>query len=115
MSILLFSVSEFDVLFFCRDGRILPSLGQQTFAMIELEGPNFVRLYNMKDRVRGHSLKNDVIGTKLCIRRVISSGNLKDLIRWWMLKGPPANPRDYISRTSKISRREGALICSKKL
>ena len=26
---------------------------------------------------------------------------------WWMLKGPPVNPRDYISRTSKISPREG--------
>ena len=26
---------------------------------------------------------------------------------WWMLKAPPANPRDYISQTFKISPREG--------
>lgn len=41
------SVLECDVLFFCRDGRILPSLGQQTFTMVELDRPNFVRLYNV--------------------------------------------------------------------
>jgi hypothetical protein len=46
-----FSVSEYDVIFFCRDGRILPSLAQQKFTMIELEGPNVVRFYNMSDRI----------------------------------------------------------------
>ena len=35
-----------EVYFFCKDGRILPALGQQTFAMIEIENPNILRLHN---------------------------------------------------------------------
>ena len=40
-----------DVYFFCRDGRILPSLGQQSFAMLEFEQPNTLRLYNGSNHV----------------------------------------------------------------
>ena len=35
-----------EIYFLCRDGRILPALGQQTFAMIEIEHPNMIRLHN---------------------------------------------------------------------
>ena len=35
-----------EVYFFCKDGRILPALGQQTFAMIEIESPHLIRLHN---------------------------------------------------------------------
>ena len=35
-----------EVYFFCKDGRILPALGQQTFAMIEIESPHSIRLHN---------------------------------------------------------------------
>ena len=35
-----------EVYFLCKDGRILPALGQQTFAMIEIEHPNMIRLHN---------------------------------------------------------------------
>ena len=37
---------QVEAYFFCRDGRILPSLGQQTFAMLEFEQPNILRLFN---------------------------------------------------------------------
>ena len=40
-----------DVYFFCRDGRILPSLGQQSFAMLEFEQPDTLRLYNGSNHV----------------------------------------------------------------
>ena len=40
-----------DVYFFCKDGRILPALGQQTFAMIEIEHPNLIRLHNASREV----------------------------------------------------------------
>lgn len=40
-----------DVYFFCKDGRILPALGQQTFAMIEIECPNLIRLHNASREV----------------------------------------------------------------
>ena len=40
-----------DVYFFCRDGRILPSLGQQSFAMLEFEQPETLRLYNGSNAV----------------------------------------------------------------
>ena len=40
-----------DVYFFCKDGRILPALGQQTFAMIEIEHPNIIRLHNASREV----------------------------------------------------------------
>lgn len=33
------SLSSSSVLFFCHDGRILPALGQRTFAMVELDRP----------------------------------------------------------------------------
>ena len=49
--VLFFSVVEHDVIFFCRDARIVPSLAQQKFAMNELEGPTVVRFYNMSDRL----------------------------------------------------------------
>ena len=47
-------------------------------------------------------------GSSISFRRVLFSNSQthKVFIRW-MLKGPPANPQDYISRTSKISPREG--------
>lgn len=51
------SVTECDILFFCRDSRILPSIGQQTFSMVELEGPNYVRFFNIGDNVVAN-LKN---------------------------------------------------------
>ena len=41
-----------EVLFFCRDGRILPALGQQSFAMVDLEQPNILRLFNMEDSLK---------------------------------------------------------------
>ena len=41
-----------EVLFFCRDGRILPALGQQSFAMMDLEQPNTLRLFNMEDSLK---------------------------------------------------------------
>ena len=41
-----------EVLFFCRDGRILPALGQQSFAMMDLEQPNILRLFNMEDGLK---------------------------------------------------------------
>ena len=40
-----------EVYFFCKDGRILPALGQQTFAMIEIEHPNVIRLHNASKEV----------------------------------------------------------------
>ena len=49
--------SSIEVLFFCRDGRILPALGQQSFAMIDLEQPNILRLFNMEDSLK-ETLKN---------------------------------------------------------
>jgi len=45
------SVTECDVIFFCRDSRILPAIGQQKFSMVELEGPNFIRFFNISDSV----------------------------------------------------------------
>ena len=49
-----------EVLFFCRDGRILPALGQQSFAMIDLEQPNTLRLFNMEDSLK-ETLKKTLI------------------------------------------------------
>jgi len=49
------------VYFFCKDGRILPALGQQTFAMIEIEYPNLLRLHNASKEVSasiGDTLKD---------------------------------------------------------
>ena len=45
------SFRQAEVYFFCKDGRILPALGQQTFAMIEIEHPHFVRLHNASKEV----------------------------------------------------------------
>ncbi len=36
---------QHETLFFCRDGRILPSLGQKAFAMVELQKPDVVRMH----------------------------------------------------------------------
>ena len=46
--------------------------------------------------------KNDV-------RKVWFSNGHTNLETWWILKQPPLNPRDYKSRTSKISPREECL------
>ena len=41
-----------DVLLFCRDSRILPGLGgHDSFAMIELQKPNLLRMYNVAEKV----------------------------------------------------------------
>lgn len=45
------SAGDQEVLFFCRDGRILPALGQESFAMVELQKPDVLRLYHVTEEV----------------------------------------------------------------
>ena len=52
-----------EVFYFCRDGRILPALGQQSFVMIDLEQPNKMRLFNMDESIRD-ALKSAVVKTQ---------------------------------------------------
>ena len=55
--------SQMEVFYFCRDGRILPALGQQSFVMIDLEQPNKMRLFNMDESIRD-ALKSAVVKTQ---------------------------------------------------
>ena len=55
--------SQMEVFYFCRDGRILPALGQQSFVMIDLEQPNKMRLFNMDESIRD-ALKSVVVKTQ---------------------------------------------------
>ena len=46
-------------LFFCRDGRILPALGQEKFSLIELQKPNTLLLFHVQEEV-GQNIENIV-------------------------------------------------------
>ena len=69
-----------EVLYFCRDGRILPALGQQSFAMIDLEQPNLLRLYNIDEEIRD-ALKSAVIRIQPHLEQ-ISDANDYSEFRW---------------------------------
>ena len=58
-----FCSSQTEVFYFCRDGRILPALGQQSFVMIALEQPNKMRLFNVEESIKD-ALKTVVIKTQ---------------------------------------------------
>lgn len=55
--------SQTEILYFCRDGRILPALGQQSFAMIDLEQPNIMRMFNIEETIRD-SIKAVIVKTQ---------------------------------------------------
>ena len=61
--------------FFCKDGRILPALGQQTFAMVEVEHPNIIRLHNASQDL------SSSIGDTLKEVGWITSDNEKDKLK----------------------------------
>lgn len=65
--------NQMEVMFFCRDGRILPALGQQSFAMIDLEQPNLMRLFNVEDSIR-ECLKACVNKTQPHLEQISESG-----------------------------------------
>ena len=67
-----FCSSQTEVFYFCRDGRILPALGQQSFVMIDLEQPNKMRLFNVEESIKD-ALKTVVIKTQPHLAHITES------------------------------------------
>ncbi len=74
------SKNPIEILYFCRDGRILPALGQQSFAMIELEQPNKMRLFNIEESIRD-SIKACVVKTQPHLEHINESQDFTEF-KW---------------------------------
>ena len=62
----------------------------------------------IQKRICGGTEKNNYLQVVLVTWILLNLYNYpKHRMYGWMLKGPPANPRDHISWTCKISPREG--------
>ena len=82
-----------EVYFFCKDGRILPALGQQTFAMIEIEYPNILRLHNASKEL-SHSvgdLLKDSGWTKSTNEKDDSKSMKPNILKYSILEYKSAN------------------------